>query len=86
MLAGRPCHRSSAIANSVPSGTAISTVRIESLKLCGIAPRNAGSWKSESFGSCHHQRSEKPCHVLRDRPALNEKMIAMITGRIDHAM
>ena len=56
------------------------------MKLCGIAPRNAGSWNRESFGSCHHQRSENPCHVLRDRPALKEKMIAMITGRIDQAM
>ncbi len=29
--AGRPCHRSMPIANSVPSGTAMSTVRIASL-------------------------------------------------------
>ena len=74
------------IANAVPSGTAIRTVRIESLKVCTIAWRSAGLVHRESNGSWYHHRIEKPCHVLRERPELNEKMIAITTGRIDQAM
>ena len=48
-----------------------------------IAVRSVGSWQSESNGSWYHHRIENPCHVLRERPALNEKITAMITGTID---
>ena len=81
--AGRPCQRSMPIAKAVPSGTATSTVTNESLKVCIIAARRLGSWKSESKGSPFHHRSENPCHVLRDRPALNEKITAIATGTSD---
>ncbi len=45
--------------------------------------RSVGSCQSESNGSWYHQRIENPCHVLRDRPALNEKITAITTGTID---
>ena len=83
-VAGRPCHRSIPIAKSVPSGTAIRTVSSESLNVWNIAVRSATSCQRESNGSSYHHRSEKPCQVLRERPALNEKITAMITGTIDH--
>ena len=82
--AGRPCQRSIPIANSVPSGTATSTVMIDSLNVCSIAPRISESCSSESVGSAVHQRSPKPCQIARDRPALNEKITAITTGSIDH--
>ncbi len=81
--AGRPRQRSMPIANAVPSGTASTTVRNESLNVWNIAVRSVGSCQSESNGSWYHHRIEKPCQVLRDRPALNEKITAMITGTID---
>ena len=58
---------------------------IDSLNVCSIAPRIAASCSSESVGSAVHQRSEKPCQALRDRPALNEKITAITTGSIDHS-
>ena len=73
------------IAKAVPSGTAISTVMNESRKVCSIAVRRLGSWKSESNGSPVHHRIEKPCQVLRERPALKEKITAITTGIIDHS-
>src|SRR5712691_1743872 len=83
--AGRPCQRSIPIANTVPSGTANSTVIVESLNVWSIAVRSVGSCQNESNGSWYHQRIENPCHVLLDRPALNEKTMAMITGTMDHS-
>jgi hypothetical protein len=44
------------------------------------------SWKTERFGSPHHQRVEKPCQTLRERPSLKEKTIAARTGISDQAM
>jgi hypothetical protein len=85
LRAGRPCHRSIPIANSVPSGTATSTVRTESLYVCAIALRIAASWNNDAVGSPVHQRSDAPCHVTRDRPSLNEKITAIRTGNIDHS-
>ena len=85
VLATRPRHRSRPIANSVPIGTAITTVKIASRKLWNSAPRSAASLKNASVGSCVHHRSEKPCQALRERPELNENAIAIVTGRIDHA-
>jgi hypothetical protein len=31
-----------------------------------------------------YQRSEKPCHELRERPLLKENSIAISTGSSDH--
>ena len=81
--AGRPRQRSIPIANAVPSGTARMTVRMDRRTVWVIAVRSVGSCQSESNGSWYHQRIENPCHVLRERPALNEKITAMITGTID---
>jgi hypothetical protein len=81
--AGRPRQRSIPRANSVPSGTAITTVSSESLNVWNIAVRSAGSVHSESKSSWYHQRIENPCHVLLDRPELNEKTTAITTGMID---
>ena len=83
--AGRPRHRSIPIANAVPSGTAISIVISESRNVWNIADRSAGSCQTESNASWYHHRREKPCHALRDLPALKEKTMAIRTGRIDHA-
>ena len=33
-----------------------------------------------------HQRSEKPCQIVRERLALNENWIAISTGTIDQTM
>ena len=83
--AGRPCQRSIPIANSVPSGTAINTVPIESRNVCSIAVRIAASCSSESVGSPVHQCSEKPCQALLDLPPLNEKTTAITTGSSDQS-
>ena len=45
-----------------------------------------GSWKIDWVGSPHHHLIEKPCHTLRDLPALNENRIAMTTGTSAQAM
>ena len=50
-----------------------------------IAWRSDGSCSSERVSSPHHQRNEKPCHVLRERPELNENWMAISTGTIDHS-
>ena len=85
VAAGLPRHRSIPMANAVPSGTAISIVSSARRRVWNIAVRSAGSFQTESKASWYHHRNEKPCQVLRDLPALNEKMIAITTGRIDHA-
>ena len=69
----------------MPSGTAITDATIESLNVWIIAWRSDGSWNSESNGSAVHHRSEKPCHALLERPALNEKITAITTGTSDQS-
>ena len=83
----RPRHRSMPIANSVPSGTASSIVRTPRRTVWNIAVRRSGRYRSDSaaVGSPTHHRNEKPCHALRDRPALKENATAMSTGMMDHA-
>jgi len=44
-----------------------------------------GSCHTDSSGSPQYQRSEKPCQLERERPALNENHTAIATGRIDQA-
>jgi hypothetical protein len=60
-------------------------VRSERRKVCVIAVRKASSCQSESKGSSYHHRIENPCHVLLDRPELNEKTTAITTGTTDHS-
>ena len=48
-------------------------------------PLQVGSFQTDSTGSCQYQRSEKPCQLERERPALNENHTAIATGRIDQA-
>ena len=56
------------------------------VRLFTIASRSDSSCHSDRSGSPHHQRNEKPCHVLRERPELNENWIAISTGTIDQTM
>ena len=42
------------------------------------------SCHTERSGSPQYQRIEKPCHAVRDRPALNENSTAISTGTSDH--
>ena len=81
----RPRQRASPSASATPSGVAISIVSTASSRLFDqrLAQRS-GRASSERVGSPHHQRNEKPCHVLRDRPELNENWIAISTGTSDH--
>ena len=51
VVAGRPCQRSIPIANAVPSGTASSTVSVDSFSVWNIAVRSAVSCQTESNGS-----------------------------------
>ena len=48
--------------------------------VCDSALRKEGSFKMDPFGSQVYQRSENPCHTLRERPALKEKSTAIATG------
>ena len=79
----RPRQRSTPIANTTPIGTAITVVITASLRVWKSASRSVGSFHTEPAGSRKYQRSEKPCHAVRLRPALNEKSTASATGRID---
>jgi hypothetical protein len=45
----------------------------------------AGSWKTLPFAPVN-QRSEKPCHVVRERPLLKANRTATTTGTIDQTM
>ena len=81
----RPRQRSSPIANATPSGTATRVVSTASRRLCSSARCRSGSCHTDSTGSCQYQRSEKPCQLDRERPALNENQTAIATGRIDQA-
>ena len=73
------------IANNVPNGTVINTVMIARRYVCTIAVRIASSCRIESVGSWVHQRSENPCHEIRERPSLNENATAIRTGSNDHS-
>ena len=48
------------------------------------ARRRLGSSATEPESPQYH-REEKPCQVLRDRPALKENCTATSTGSSDHA-
>ena len=53
--------------------------------LCAKANRSDWSYRTDSAaaGSPTYQRVENPCHVLLDRPELNENRTAIATGMID---
>ena len=80
-----PRQRSMPIANSTPSGTVISVAITPSLRVCSRAVCSAASCQTDSVWSPQYQRNEKPCHVVRDLPSLNENTTAMSTGSSDHA-
>ncbi len=82
----RPRQRCSPIASVTPSGVAITTEMIASSRVCLSADCRSGSCRTLPNLSPVNQRSEKPCQVVRERPALNAKRIATATGRIDQAM
>src|SRR5258705_8442068 len=73
--------RPSAIAT--PSGVATSVVRSASHRVLDRARRRLGSPTTEPESPTYH-RNEKPCQVLRERPALKENWIATSTGTSDH--
>lgn len=76
----RPRHRSRARANPTPSGTAISTVRPASFRLCTSAERRVGSCHTElSFPAYHCV--ENPCQDVSERVPLKENRTATKTGR-----
>ena len=81
----RPRQRSSASANATPSGTAITTVRPASLKLCSSACRSSGSSNTELTFPTYHC-VDRPCQVVSERPSLNEKTTAITTGSSVQAM
>ena len=68
------------MANITPSGTAMRVVITARITVCVSAERIDGSLSTDPSGSQVYQRRENPCHVLRDRPALKEKMMVMSTG------
>jgi hypothetical protein len=83
----RPRQRASPMASATPIGDATSILRTASLRLWFNAKRSQGSWSTDSAASgepAYHQ-VEKPCQLLRDRPALNENCIAMATGIKDQS-
>ena len=82
----RPRQRCRPIASVTPSGVATSTEMIASIE--GVLERRlqVGVVQHRVALSPVNQRSENPCQVVRDRPALNANRIATATGRIDQAM
>ena len=80
----RPCHRSMPRAKATPSGTVIAVARTPSTRVWTSAVCSVSSCHTDRMGSPQYQRNEKPCHKVRDRPALKEKSTAMITGSRDH--
>ncbi len=80
----RPRHRSRARANATPNGTAISTVRVDSFRLCSNTARSSGSCHTELTSPTYH-RKEKPCHEVSERVALNENSTAMPIGTNVHS-
>ena len=63
----------------------ISVVITPSLSVCSSAVCSASLCQTDSVESPQYQRSEKPCHVVRERPLLNEYSTAIATGSSDHA-
>ena len=81
----RPRQRCRPRASVTPSGTEITTVIAASSSVCWSALCRAGSWKTLPVDPVN-QRNENPCHVVRERPALNANRIASPTGTIDQTM
>ena len=79
----RPRQRARPRASATPSGVAMSMVKKASQRLLTSASRSDGSCQSERSGSSNHQRNEKPCQVLRDRPELKANWMAISTGTSD---
>src|SRR6185437_169682 len=80
-----PRQRSMPIANSAPRGTVINVAITPSLMVCSNAVCSAALCQTDSELSPQYQRNENPCHVVLERPSLNEYATAMITGSSDHA-
>ncbi len=66
----RPRQRDRPTASRTPSGVAMTMSRPASSRLWTSACVYWGSWKIDWVGSPHHHLIEKPCHTLRDLPAL----------------
>ena len=73
------------MANITPSGTVMSVVITPSFNVCNSAVCSAASCQTDLVGSPKYHRAEKPCHTVRDRPSLKEKMTAISTGISDQA-
>src|SRR5206468_9341749 len=84
-LARRPCQRSTPIANATPIGTATRVVSAARRRLWNRAACSSGSCQTERAWSCQYQRSENPCQLERERPALKENSAATPTGSSDQA-
>ncbi len=79
-----PRHRSMPMASSTPSGTVITVVITPSFSVCSRAVCSDASCHTDRVASPKYHRNEKPCHVVRDLPSLNEKITAISTGSSDH--
>jgi hypothetical protein len=84
-IATRPRHLARPSAIATPIGVAISIVSAASFELCRTALCRVGSCSTDRSGSLTYQRKEKPCQVLRERPALKENSTAIATGTMAHA-
>ena len=82
----RPRQRCRPSASVTPSGTATATQMTASRSVCLSAACRSGSWNTLRFWSVQNQRSEKPSHVVRERPSLNANRIAITTGTTDQRM
>ena len=80
-----PRQRCRPSASAVPSGVAIAIASAASSSSCRSAERSVGSCRTLSIGSLQNHRSDQPCIVVRERPALNAKRIASSTGTSDQA-
>lgn len=78
-------HRVRPRASRTPSGVATSTVRTPRIRLFSRERIREGSVQTDPSVQQYHC-VEKPCHVLRDRPSLNENWMAITMGTIDHRM
>src|SRR4029453_17877154 len=83
--ASRPRQRSRPMAKATPRGTATRVVRVARRRRWTRAACSSGSCQTDSTGSCQYQRSESPCQLERERPALNENQTAITTGSTDQA-
>ena len=70
-------------ANATPSGTVITVASTPSTRVWISAVCRLASCHTDRIGSPQYQRNEKPCQVVRDRPALNENRTAISTGSSD---